>query len=494
MTAAAPKLSSSSAETLRAVAHTKRLLERVTADPEFRRKLHDDPRRTATEYGVEVDAEEIRPLWDGDFAAAHPGYVPSPVVTAYRDFYKWKVEMRDSYRARSAPSDTRFAQWRSRQIARADAQLSAGAGSQIIHAPFCVELARGCSVGCSFCGISAPKLTDIFFHTDENAALWRDVLGVMKDLCGEAASCGFCYWATDPLDNPDYEKFCADFQDVTGSWPATTTALSLKNPERTRALIRMANERDCLVNRFSILTLKMIDRVHQTFTPEELLYTECLGLNPESDLVKANAGRFRDKALNDPSMLEREHKKLEGKVKVLDPEREGTIPLSDAGPETIACVSGYLVNMVDRTVKLISPCPASERWPLGYMIFAESSFTTAAEFRAAVESMVAGQMIESIDEDRVIRFRRDLKYVPTDDGFELTTSFHRVRFTNRAAPEYLHQLGSAIQDGARPAGIIALTTFYSTGVPLESTLSTIDLMFARGVLDEEPQQAGSQAS
>ena len=42
---------------------------------------------------------------------------------------------------------------------------------------------------------------------------------------------------------------------------------------------------------------------------------------------------------------------------------------------TIACVSGFLFNMVERNVRLISPCNASERWPLGYRIYDEGTFT-----------------------------------------------------------------------------------------------------------------------
>jgi len=34
-----------------------------------------------------------------------------------------------------------------------------------------------------------------------------------------AAGRGFCYWGTDPMDNPDYEKFCLDFHEVLGIFP-----------------------------------------------------------------------------------------------------------------------------------------------------------------------------------------------------------------------------------------------------------------------------------
>ena len=36
---------------------------------------------------------------------------------------------------------------------------------------------------------------------------------------------------------------------------------------------------------------------------------------------------------------------------------------------TIGCVTGFLFNMVDRTVQLISPCTATDEWPLGFYVY-----------------------------------------------------------------------------------------------------------------------------
>jgi radical SAM family RiPP maturation amino acid epimerase len=396
--------------------------------------------------------------------------------------------MRDSFRRRGAPDHPRFARWRQRQVDRVDGQLSAGTGPTMVHSPFCFELSKGCSVGCAFCGVDAPKLSAIFHYTEENRRLWRDLLHVANDIGGAATQSCFCYWATDPLDNPDYERFCIDFDELTGAFPVTTTALALKDSERTRAFLRLASDRGCFITRFSVLSVAMMARIHRTFTPEELLHTECPTMNPESEMVKANAGRFRERALADRSLLDRERKKLERKTDVLEPGRARLATMPDA-PETIACVSGFLVNMVDRTVKLVSPCAATDRWPLGYMIFDERTFTTAADFRHVVEEMIEARMPESVDDHLVVRFRPDLRYEPTDDGFDLVAASHRVRFRNATSPAYLRALGDAIHGAARPAGVVALTTFYETGVPAETTMSTFDLMLSKGVLDEEPRTA-----
>jgi hypothetical protein len=108
-------------------------------------------------------------------------------------------------------------------------------------------------VGCWFCGISAPKLGDIYLYNEENANLWRQVLELLKNKLGENTGSSFCYWATDPLDNPDYEKFCIDFSDVLGVFPFTSTAQALKYPERVKSLIDLSIKKGRTINRFSIL-------------------------------------------------------------------------------------------------------------------------------------------------------------------------------------------------------------------------------------------------
>src|SRR5205814_8046857 len=107
-----------------------------------------------------------------------------------------------------------------------------------------------------FCGVSAGRKGADFLYTPDNARLWRDVLAVLRRVVGPAAATGFCYWATDPLDNPDYERFALDVAEICGRFPQTTTAQPLKDPERTRALLALSVAHGCTINRFSILTLR----------------------------------------------------------------------------------------------------------------------------------------------------------------------------------------------------------------------------------------------
>ena len=152
----------------------------------------------------------------------------------------------------------------------------------LVHATCCFELAKGCSVGCWFCGVAAPKLGGMFQATPENRKMWRGALKVVRSVVGPGAKRGFCYWASDPLDNPDYEKFACDFHHILGTFPQTTTAIPLRDAQRTRRVLSLSQERGCDLNRFSVLTLKTFERIFQEFTPQELVYVELIPQNKES--------------------------------------------------------------------------------------------------------------------------------------------------------------------------------------------------------------------
>ena len=210
----------------------------------------------------------------------------------------------------------------------------------ITHPILAFELSAGCSIGCWFCGISADRFRGNFPYTRENATLWRDILDHAVDLFGPGAQSGFCYWGTDPSDNPDYPKFLEDYYAITGLLPQTTTAAPLKDMALTREVMRLGEKHRCVINRFSILNLKMFEAVHAAFSAEELLGVELVMQNRESLIAKARVGRAKER-----------QQKLESAGK----------PASIAGVEseqsTIACASGFLVNMVARTDPAHHPDP-----------------------------------------------------------------------------------------------------------------------------------------
>lgn len=441
------------------VAHTKRFLEYWTADREFRQAYDADPPETVRRYGLAVEPAKLRALID-----PHGIGMDSEEVNAYRAFIRSKLEFRNQYRIEGAPSNPRFRAWRQRQIKRALWELGPVRADSVVHAPVCFELSKGCTVGCWFCGVGAKPFGGNFEYSAPNSELWRGALEAVRDLVGPGAGCGFCYWATDPLDNPDYEKFILDFHQILGRLPQTTTAIALRDLARTRALLEMSRRLTSGVERFSVLSGGQFRRVMEAFSPEELVMVELIPQFNHEASPKVSAGAVRERLITVKG----------GKVPATS-----TRNTEDGG--TIACVSGFLVNMVERRVRLISPCSANKRWPLGYLVFDEFRFDTVAEFRAGLEAAIANAMKMHMGLDDPIRLHAQLAMARNEDGVTLSNSAVRLKLKSQIEPVVLTEMiaaGATLSD-------IANARAERCGVPHLWTHQEVHGLWNEGLLDEE---------
>ena len=441
------------------VAHTKRFLEYWTADREFRQAYDTDPLETVRRYGLSVEPKKLQALLD-----THGIGIESEEVIAYRAFIRGKLEFRSRYRLEGAPSNERFGAWRQRQMKRAYWELGPVRAESVVHAPVCFELSKGCTVGCWFCGVGAESFGGNFEYSVPNAALWRGTLEVLREVVGPGAGCGFCYWATDPLDNPDYEKFILDFHEILGRLPQTTTAQPLRDLPRTRALLEMSRRLTSGVERFSVLSPGQFRRLMEAFRPEELAMVELIPQFNSDASPKVSAGAVRDRLV-----------KLNG----AGVPKSSTRDTEDGG--TIACVSGFLVNMVERVVRLISPCSANQRWPLGYLVFDEFRFDTASEFRAGLEAAIANAMKMNLHSDDPVRLHPQFAMARQPDGVTLSNSTLSVKMASQLESVVLAEM---IDKGAT-VGEIANARAERCGVPHLWTHQEIHGIWNAGVLDEE---------
>jgi len=424
--------------TLGEVAWVKRFVERWLADDRLRAAYLAHPDEIAGEHRV---PRELAGCLHANIPLSASG---NAVLRAYGRYLERRMDHRAGMRRECAPVLAPFRAWRERQMSRCQDQLPDQYNEAILHLPVAFELSKGCSVGCWFCGLSAARLESVFSASPSNRKLWRETLEVVREVAGPAAGQGIAFWATDPLDNPDYEIFCQDFHQILGRFPATTTALGPKDLDRAERLLRLSWANGCDFNRFSVLSLAQMDALTAHFSPESLLYVDLIAQTRSSLTPKAQAGKAMEKGRNAPALVSSE-------------------------PSTIACVSGFLINMPNRSVRLVSPCAAGPRWPMGYRVHASSSFTNAKELRDEIARMMADVMKTAPPRDRPVRLRPDL----TD--------------TDRLADFSLSELAvSRLNQGCVTGAELALE-LESEGVPMAQTFHALNGLFDQGFLDDEPE-------
>ncbi len=411
----------------RVLAQTKRFIEYFTMVPGFKVRFETNPHAALAEAGAapELSIAGLRMLLYEDeakkSAALPPEKIPN-IKSMYWAFFKEKLALRQHLAtALCVPQEKRFAAWRNRQWNRCRAELG-HRNEALVHAPIAFELSLGCSVGCPFCGVSAQKLQKVFRATPENRKLWQDILHVCRDIIGPATGTATCYFACEPFDCPDYEVFTTDFADILGAVPQLTTAVAMRQPERTREYLQAMRKKEIRIHRFSVLSLDILKNIMAFFTPEELLEVELLPQFPEapvSSFVKAGRARSSD---------------------------------AHAGEDngTISCVSGFIVNMSEQSIRLTTPCPSGEAHPTGEILIAKESFSDAADFSAKLKSLIGRYMQQEYKKTEPVVLRKGITFEKTDSGLSFFGS-KELRLTfpkdNSISAEVYHRLLDALQDG-----------------------------------------------
>lgn len=447
------------ADTAGTAAEVKRFRELWVGDDRFRAAVAADPEGATRAAGLGIDPRPLAVLWRGE--PAPDGTTPEGrgLLAGERRAQDY-FDFADDDGGAAGP----YRRWRARQRARAAFSHGPVMAPMALHLPFAVEITQGCSVGCWFCGVSAQRLTGTL-ETDPGR--WAATLGALRDVFGGSAARGFLYWATDPLDHPDYEAHAETFREVLGRFPATTTALPLADPARTRRLVELARAGDCPGLRFSVLTRRLLGRVHEAFSAWEMRDVDLALVNRESVLAIADAGRARSQ----PDRLEAAR------------EAKGTPPGGDWGHHTISCVSGFLIEAVPGRIRLITPEPASDRWPDGFAVLDEGRFAGPDGLARELQRMVADNMADEPPDrlalQRGVAVAGRGRHAATARG-----NGHQVEITSqRRDIGHVPELAAAFRGGASVAGAAADAARRFDVAP-ETALKDVASLWRQGILVE----------
>lgn len=260
------------------------------------------------------------------------------------------------------PSHGGWKIWRNLQIDRYSREDTSYRSSQITHIPYAIELSEGCSGGCSFCGVSAQSLQNTGLPFKDGKKLYRALLDVLGKACGALSQYGVLYWATDPLDQPDYENYATLFHEKFGLWPITTTALAENQIERIRGLLRSPAADRPWGLRCSMRSRAAYRKLLKELTPLERGVIRFLPQYPESASKYALAGRSYSK---------------------------DTASQQIQSGGTIACMSGFLISLPKREIQLLTPCLAEPKNFNGYRVLGHDSFTSIDDLPNALNKLLA---------------------------------------------------------------------------------------------------------
>jgi radical SAM family RiPP maturation amino acid epimerase len=434
------------------LAQLKRFFEWVQGDPEFAKNI-EAGRVSADELirmkmiGIRFDLKDISLLWEEpqivlkinsyystiNFKARLEPIILKrlnafPGLKLWYDFSRrWgRQHLNQRRKSLSIRKSPLFNAWWLRRIASVENELGIY-GYFLSHSTMAFELTAGCSRRCPFCAYAPEPLRAVMGYS-EGGALFKDLIAISIDLFGEkSVGESILYYATEPHDNPSYLNYLEEFTAVTGVYPCTSTAV-VKDRRWLEELIAFYKRGDAPYPRLSVLSKADLFFLHENFSPEELFPLHMSMMMKESMEEKVKCGLIFEERRG---------------MKDLYPGASISLPRIPQG--SISCVSGFLVNIVDRTMKLVSPCYGSEKWPLGYRVFDEATFESNGQsFRACLLRMIEKNMFLSPPGNKVLRYRDDFDYRETVEGFDLV-SYNQVLHFSGGPDEML--IGSMIHKG-----------------------------------------------
>ena len=324
--------------------------------------------------------------------------------------FEYTFSLDDQYRnylsSAVRPKNNSWDQWRLSQALRFRNEDKSTRASKITYIAFAVELTDGCSGGCRFCGFSAPQLNQNIAKYDRNQQIFRKFLNEIATLAGtEYGKTGVLYWATDPLDHPQYHFYARDFAEVFGMYPHTTTAVA----ENKISLIKkIINEHTNFSNRpwgirCSIRSGRAYEKLRNHLSLNE---RSIIQMNPQyagKQLSYARSGRAFQQSTKSDQMLH---------------------------GGTIACMTGFLFSLPKNNIQMITPCLADNFNINGYRILDNTTLNSSTGMRDTLVNALKITDHPIVSDNTLIRFNADynlLRHYKTEEGLSIPKNLSNLR-------------------------------------------------------------------
>ncbi|QNJ06872.1 radical SAM family RiPP maturation amino acid epimerase [Synechococcus sp. MEDNS5] len=349
-------------------------------------------------------------------------------IHAHQEHMNWSLNILDG--------DSPYFNWRKRHIRAMRDELD-WYGHSIDHPTFSIELGIGCTVGCTFCAFDAKKHEINFDYNDDvNRELFVEVARSLKKILGDnGCGGGMLYYATEPNDNPNYLDFLQEYYQVTGHKLCTSTARydiewiqKLKDFYSTPTPLPWP--------RLSVLSRHCMEKIHKHFAPIDFIYpwilAQSIEMEDERSKVPGGRERFGLKQLADVKDA-RNYKS------------EEEVDYSKIPQGSIACVTGFKINMVKKTITAVSPCYTSYKWTHGYREYGTVNFTTPESVYPAFLELIESCMHKEMTESMVYSWRDNLEVRLHNDGFELVSPYKYYTFRGTKLYKVLGEITSHCQ-------------------------------------------------
>ena len=476
------------------IVQLKRLFERIDGDAAFRKAVNENNITPAQwdrlrSIGLDFAPPDIAFL--GEIPDKVCKYVTEMLVNSYEQLEPemleaarrypllklWGRYLQENSRSFTCECETmpdssnkKFAAWRQRRIAAVKSELGS-CGYIISHPGLAFELSEGCSVGCWFCSFAADKLKGYLdYHTRRD--YFRRIVWYCVDILGrEQVAMAVPYHSTEPYDNPSYIDFLKEYEEITGAVLFTSTARG-NNIAWVRQLLEYYRKGSYPRFRLSVLSLAMLNKIHANFSPMELRNVELFMQMKDHPREKVAGGR-----------LLKEIDGLRGEQD-LTSKQELKIPQG-----SIACVSGFCINLVNKSVTLTSPCYTCRKWPYGFRVFDKATFNDENDFSQVIQAMIERNMPLSPPKDKPLRFRDDMVFRSTEDGFDLLTpnQIHHFKVKGKCGP-----LGELIAAGDNTYAMVTEQLVKEHGINPLIIMKAVQKLFDRGFLDELVNERNEQ--